>query len=169
MDKPPIDPPIFLSSAEWKKHKGIIATLVKKKTGITEALQKFEKMYFGWVGWHYLGREALAKILTAFEKSHVPLEMVDVVNYHRQGKAFIDAVAYELGSVKKLADTYSKQFKDNKIVPSATRVFLEKMSVNCTTFPGQLRSTMNERTKFIQKTLDKVAKTDRGAIQSLHI
>jgi hypothetical protein len=140
--------PICLQAKEWDRHKSIIGKIIKKKTGITEALKDFEKAYNNF-GWSYVDSDNVSKWSLPKDEAN----LAEGMKYSRQGRDFCQLLQKKLAGIKKLAHDNFGLFKGNPLIPKTASAFLEKMWATCDTFHGDVYEQLLDSSLKIQKKL----------------
>lgn len=152
--------PQYLDYRQWEKHKGIIAKIVKRETGITKALQEFENAYLsGGFGWGLVDDSSLNNYIAHLDGISIS-SLESGLDRCKGKEAFLSKVQAKLNVVKRMADDNAKEFKENRAIPSSSRVFLENMSKACTTFVGEVRKQIEHSEKRISEALKKAGVFD---------
>ncbi len=146
--------PPTLDYRQWDKQKGIIAKVVKKKTGITEALKDFEHVYNFEFGWGLTGNSEVAGYAKAAKDDAQHKDTW--VNHLERGldeckgkETFLGKLQTKLNVVKGLADKNAAEFKKSSVIPSSSRVYLENMSKACVAFVPAVRKELVDSEKRI--------------------
>jgi hypothetical protein len=153
--------PKHLSKKEWTSHKGIIAKILtaSRKTGITEALEDFEKYYNFKFGWGVTG-DSEVQGYAKWALSQKPSEKDMGIAHLKLGLkeirgSFLGDAKTKLDKIKNLATTKATEFKANKLIPSSSRVYLEEMAKTSGTFHDQLKKALADSETKIKAALVK--------------